>query len=408
MLVTMIPMFDENMAVRAYSLFSQKNNFLLNPSMLGTGQNDGAARVEGLEVIKNMGIQTLPKDTEIFVPLSNISIFSDITEQCDAPHHRIVLLIDNTVPPVDMYINRIQELKTMGYKMAVCKLAVQDFEPYREILNHMDYVFLNEKKIPLDKAWLYFSQVYPKIKLCAGNIETQEIYDVVRKIGGYQLFEGEFYRVPVTKGENKVAPIKVNYIELLNTVNNINFELTDAADIIGRDTALTISLLKMVNRITLNSQITSIRHATALLGQRELKKWINTAVVNAMYADKPNEITRLSLLRAKFAENLATVFDQKAHASELFLMGLFSVLDVIMEKSMEESLEVIKVSKEINQALVHRKGNMALVLDFMIQYERADWQEVSRQMILQHIDLEPVYEAYMGALKWYRAISLRE
>ena len=78
MLLALIPLFDENMAVRAYSIFSQKDNFFLNPMKLGTGRNDGAARVEGLELIENMGIETLSEDKEIFVPVSNISIFSDV------------------------------------------------------------------------------------------------------------------------------------------------------------------------------------------------------------------------------------------------------------------------------------------------------------------------------------------
>ena len=59
MLVTLIPLFDENMAIRAYSLFTQKSNFFLNPSLLGTGQLDGAGRIEGLEVIQSMGLETL-------------------------------------------------------------------------------------------------------------------------------------------------------------------------------------------------------------------------------------------------------------------------------------------------------------------------------------------------------------
>ena len=75
MLLALIPLFDENMAVKAYSVFSQRHNFLLNPIMLGTGQNDGSARVDGLELIERMGIETLSDDKEIFVPLSNISFF---------------------------------------------------------------------------------------------------------------------------------------------------------------------------------------------------------------------------------------------------------------------------------------------------------------------------------------------
>lgn len=402
MLVTLIPLFDKEMSVRAYSLFTQKSNMFLNPILQGTGSYDGATRIPGLEVIESMGIETLSADKEVFVPVNNVSIFTDIDSQCSAPHESIVLLVDNSVKPEPMYVERIRELKEEGYKFAIRKLAVPQFEAYREILLLMDYVLLDHKKIDITKAKIYFSNVYPNVKLCAGNIQTQEIFDTLKEDGGYELYEGEFYRVPVTKGETEVTPLKINYIELLNTVNGEDFELTKAADIIGRDTALVISLLKMVNRMAVNSEITSIRHAAAMLGQRELKKWINTAVANKLYADKPNEITRLSLLRAKFAENLAPAFSLAAQAPELFLMGLFSVLDLILSKPMEEALKMVQVSKEIREALVENKGKFAPIMSFITQYECANWQEISRLMILQEIDMEQVNEAYLSSLTWYR------
>lgn len=407
MLVTLIPLFDENLNVKAYSLFTQKNNYFLDPNFLGTARNDGAGRVPGLEVIQSMGIETLSSDKEVFVEVNNISLFADIGDQCDAPHERLVLLIDNTVTPEPMYVKRLRELKDMGYKLAIRKLTVQSFETYRDILQLVDYVLLNHKKIDISKARIYFTKLYPNVKLCAGNIQTMEIFDSLKAEGGYQLYEGEFFRVAINKGQNEVAPLKVNYIELLNIVNDNNFELTQAADIIGRDTALVISLLEMVNRMAINSEITSIRHAAAMLGQKELKKWINAAVVNKLYADKPNEVTRLSLLRAKFAENLAPAFELAGQSSELFLMGLFSVLDVILEKPMKEALEMVKVSKQISEALIHKDGNLAPVLDFMTGYETADWQEISRQMILRNIDMDQVHDAYIGALKWYRDMTVR-
>lgn len=408
MLVTLVPLFDENLKVKAYSLFTQKKNYFLTPSLLGTGKNDDAVHNAGLEVLQQMGIETLPKTAEVFVSVNNISIFADLESQCDAPHGRLVLLMDNTVTPDEMYVKRLKELKSEGYKLAIRKLSVQNFEAYKEILLLMDYVLLDHKKIDISKAKIYFSKLYPNISLCAGNIQDMEIFEQLKNEGGYTLYEGEFYRVPVTRGKNEVAPLKVNYIQLLNMVNNNDFELTQAADVIGRDTALVISLLKMVNRMAINSEITSIRHAAAMLGQKELKKWINTAVANELYADKPSEITRLSLLRAKFAENLAPVFGMQGQAPELFLMGLFSVLDVILEKPMEEALEIVQVSKEIKDALVYGKGKLAPVLDFTYQYENANWQEVSRQMILEKIEMNPVYDAYIGALQWYRELTAGE
>lgn len=402
MLVTMIPLFDENMMVKAYSLFVQKENYLLNPSFLGTGKNDAAVDIPGLDIINVMGMETISPDKDIFIEINNISIFTDIDERCNAPHGRVVLLMDNTIIPNDMYINRLKELKNSGFKVAIRKLAVSSFEDYREILKLMDYIMLEHKKIDISKAKIYFGKLYPDIKLCAGNIKTQEEFEILKEDGGYQLYEGEFFRMPVTKGEVSVAPLKVNYIQLLNLVNDEDFELTRAADVIGRDTALVISLLKMVNRMSVNSEITSIRHAAAMLGQKELKKWINAAVTNELCADKPNEITRLSLLRAKFAENLAPVFEMALYSSELFLMGLFSVLDLILERPMEQALDMVKVSKDISDALIHKDGRFAPVLDFVLQYEAANWQEVSRQMVLKDIDMEKIYDAYTNSLRWYR------
>lgn len=406
MLVTLIPLFDENLNIGAYSLFVQKKNTFLNPSLLGTGRFDGAARIEGLEIIQSMGIESLSSDSDVFVTVSNMSIFSDISEQCDAPHERLVLLMDPTVKPEPMYIERLAELKSQGYKLAMRKLQVAEFESYREILKLTDYVFLNHKKIDISKAKIYFTKLYPKIRLCAVGVDNQEEFAALKSSGGYQLYEGNFYRIPVNSGEHEVAPLKVNYIELLNTVNSDNFELTQAADIIGRDTALTISLLRMVNNMAINSEITSIRHATAMMGQKELKKWITTAVVGELCTDKPNEITRLSLLRARFAENLAGAFGMALQSSELFLMGLFSVLDVILDKPMEEALAMVHVSKQVRDVLVERTGPLAKVYDFILRYENADWQEVSRQMILEDIDLDTLYNAYLQTLEWYRKLTL--
>lgn len=404
MLVALVPLFDENMAVKAYSIFVQRDNFFLDPMMQGTMQNDGAAAVYGLEMIEKMGIETISEDSEIFVSVTNISIFTDMEEQCSAPHERIVLLIDNTIPPVDVYVNRLQELKDQGYKLAIRKLAVADFENYREVFKLMDYVLLNNRKIAIDKAKIYFGKLFPNIKLVAGNISDMETFDKLKKSGGYQLYEGEFYRMPVTRGNTEISPLKVNYIALMNSVNSPNFDLEDAADIIGRDPALTISLLQMVNRMTVNSGITTIRHAAAMLGQKELRQWINTAVVKELYADKPNEITRLSLLRAKFAESLAAPFHMAMKQEELFLMGLVSVLDVILETSMEDALNRIKVTDEVSIALTRGEGPLANVMELIRQYENANWQEVTRLLLLANVDVSVVNDCYMKSLHWYRQL----
>ncbi len=402
MLATLIPLFDENMAVKAFSLFAQKENFLLNPSLLGTGAYSGVGQIDGLEVIESTGLETLSEDADIFVSVNNISLFADIESQCKADSGRIVILMDNSVKPEESYINRIKELKKLGYKLAVRKLLVADFENYKPIIKLLDFILLDYKRIDISKAKIYFSKLYPGLKLVALNIDSQETFDTLKTDGGYHLYEGSFYRLPVRKGDAEIAPVKVNYIELLNIVNASDFDLTKAADVIGRDTALVVSLLKMVNNMTVNSGITSIRHAAAMLGQRELKKWINTAVASKMCEDKPSELTRLTLIRAKFAENLAPYFGLGGQSAELFLMGLFSLLDIILNKPMSEALKLMKVSKNIQNALVKGSGEFAEVLQFIKCYEAADWTEVSRLMLLKNLDMKDVSKANLDTLAWYR------
>lgn len=404
MLVTLMPMFDEKMKVAAYSLFSQRKNHFLSPNLLGTGQNDGVGQIPGLESLEDMGIENLPGDTKVFVAVNNISLFAGIEEQTTASPFRIVITMDNSVVPEEKYVLRMLELKSKGYKLAIRKLPVSKFEEYRPVLSVVDYVFLDHKRIDINKAKVYFSRIYPNVSLVASGVSNMDEYAKLREDGGYAYFEGEFYQVPVEDMSHEVNPLKINYIRLLNIVNDEDFDLTKAADIIGRDTAMVISLLKMVNRIAVNSEITSIRHAAAMLGQKELKRWITTAAAGALYADKPNEITRISLIRGKFTENLASQFGLASQAQELFLLGLFSVLDVILEKPMAEALEIVKVSKDIREALVNGQGKFAEIKEFTRQYENGNWQEVSRLMILQDIDMEAVNGAYIDAVQWYREV----
>ena len=404
MLGTLIPLFDGKTQVKAYSVFAQKYNSWLNPSMLGTGSLDGAGTVLGIELVESMGMRTLTDDKTVFVEVSNVSLFSDIDEQFREPHDKLVLLFDYNVVPEELYVNRLRELKASGYKLAIRKLAVKQFEEYKPVLNLVDYVFLDHKKIDISKAKIYFEKVYPNVSLVAVNVNTQEDYDVLTSGGGYNLYEGKFFRLPVVDTDKDVSPMKATYIELLNIVNDPDFDLDKAASVIEHDTALVISLLAMVNRMTVNSGISTVGHAAAMLGQKELKRWINTAVTKELCADKPGEITRISLIRARFAEMLAPVFGLAASSSELFLMGLFSVLDAMLDKPMKEALDLVKVSKDISGALLDDTGKYAPVLDFINAYENANWSEVSRQLILKNAEDSAVYDAYTDALRWFRAL----
>ena len=409
MMLTLIPFFDRNMSVSAYSLFTRKNNFLMNPSLLGSRQFDGAAYVDGLELIQELGTTTLSGGKPIFVSLNNISIFSSLESECKNTNHAPILLIDQTFPPVSMYTDRIRELREFGYHFAIRNLPVHCYEDYAPILSQMDYILIDCQKIDAVKASFYFRKLYPDICICASNIPDMETFGKLSPAETISLFEGTFYRMPVTRGEHKVSPLKINYISLLNLIEEDDFDLTKAADIISQDTALIISLLRLANTRSFNSEITSVRVAVSMLGQKDLTRWIQTTVIEKLCSDKPNELMRLSLLRAKFAENLAPVFGMAMRSQELFLTGLFSILDIILDCSMEEALSMVRVSGKIRAALLEHTGSLAEVLHFIVKYESAEWQEVSRQLVLKNIEIPDVSHAWVSSLQWYaKLIAMNE
>ena len=409
MMLTLIPFFDRNMSVSAYSLFTRKNNFLMNPSLLGSRQFDGAAYVDGLELIQELGTTTLSGGKPIFVSLNNISIFSSLESECKNTNHAPILLIDQTFPPVSMYTDRIRELREFGYHFAIRNLPVHCYEDYAPILSQMDYILIDCQKIDAVKASFYFRKLYPDICICASNIPDMETFGKLSPAETISLFEGTFFRMPVTRGEHKVSPLKINYVSLLNLIEEDDFDLTKAADIISQDTALIISLLRLANTRSFNSEITSVRVAVSMLGQKDLTRWIQTTVIEKLCSDKPNELMRLSLLRAKFAENLAPVFGMAMRSQELFLTGLFSILDIILDCSMEEALSMVRVSGKIRTALLEHTGSLAEVLHFIVKYESAEWQEVSRQLVLKNIEIPYVSHAWVSSLQWYaKLIAMNE
>ena len=122
MLATLIPFFDRDMKVCAYSLFSQKENFLLNPELGGLAVFDGSGRIDGLDVIKSIGIDTLSPDSIVFLPIGPINVFSDIEGQSAGMKDRLVLLFDKSIANREDYKKRLRQLKDNGYHLAIMKL----------------------------------------------------------------------------------------------------------------------------------------------------------------------------------------------------------------------------------------------------------------------------------------------
>jgi EAL and modified HD-GYP domain-containing signal transduction protein len=321
MLATLVPLFYEDMSVASYCLYAQKENLFEKPHLLGAGKYDGAGSIVGLEVFDSVSEDDLVANCSIIIPINNISLFSNIEQQLTGFDGRIVLLIDQSIKPEESYNKRLKDLKSKGFKLALKDIPVTSIQDFMFMIDDFDLFLINSDTGDVIEQAKEFKKLIPKMEFCAENLHSVEEFEAARDSGLFKIFEGTFFRVPINRGDTEVSPLKMNYVKLMSVINQPDFDLTKVADVVAQDPALSIELLKIANKLTINSNIRSIAQATALLGQKEIRRWLNTTLFNELAAGKPNEITRLSLVRARFAENLAPVFDYAMRKDELFLMG---------------------------------------------------------------------------------------
>jgi EAL and modified HD-GYP domain-containing signal transduction protein len=400
-----VPLFDENIAVTAYYFRNRKGNDILEGT--GTSHLDGAMLSPPLEMLNLVSLEALTMGKPIFVPITKYMLLSSLENQSRQPADKIIFLIDGSeIESAEPYLENIARLKALGYRFGLQKIAEMDrFAP---ILEYCDYIFYDHRTfdhMAQVKTRISVGHHFKNIVSVYTHINTMELFkDLHARYKG--LFEGHFYRTPLTKGKHEVSPLQANLLNLLNKARDENFDFDDIAAIIQKDPALTVSLLRIVNSayFALKEKVKSINQAVVMLGQTEVRNWITTAVAKLLGAERPDEVTRLALIRGKFAEGLAAKFKMKKEAQSLFLVGLFSVLDAILDMPIDEALKLVHVSDEIHEALVERTGPYSAIYQFILEYETANWNVVSRMLILNDLRPEDIYQAYVGALIWYNEL----
>ncbi len=397
-----LPLFTNDMAVEAYRLEYRSSTKLFGTA-LGYTALDGAMNSPGIETLNNVGIEPFTGGKPIFIDVSQYLLLAGVEKGCKIKHELVVCVLSKDIPMEPIYLEKCADLVARGFTIALDNVEhTRDTAPLFKLAR---YVIIDSAD-PEFMATLRLLRIqYPKMKAVIMGIKEKKKFEEI-KIVPEAYFCGTFYNKPLTKGVTKVSPLKSNALNLLKMVSDEDFDLSDVSKVIGQDLALSISLLKFINSpaVGIAAKVNSIKAAVALLGQKETRKWITAAVSIYIAQDSPNEITKLSLVRAQFAENLATTFELGIHAPSLFLMGLFSLLDVILEKPMEFAVDAISVNDLVKKALVSREGTLAPVLELIYSYEQADWKNVSYIIVMNNLKPERVYKAFEDSLLWYKKI----
>ncbi len=239
------------------------------------------------------------------------------------------------------------------------------------------------------------------ITVLAKKVDTIEQFDQALE-AGYGYFQGSFFSKPVISGANELAGNELSYARLLAEVNRPELSVQDIAAIISSDPLMTYHLLKFINSawFGIRCVVNTVQHALVLLGPRETRRWASMLVIRNLGQGKPQELLLRSLTRAKLAEMIAPLVNMRQHTPELFLMGLFSSIDAMMDRPMDALLKDLPIDEKIKQALLGEPGEFRNALDLILCYEEGNWDFLADAAGRLGLEEQALPGQFKQAIKW--------
>jgi c-di-GMP-related signal transduction protein len=320
------------------------------------------------------------------------------------PPKSVVIEILETVKPDQEVIEACRRLKKAGYTIALDDFV--DSPAWEPLVAFADILKVDFRLTGRKEQHAIVSRYAGKnIRMLAEKVETQEEYAAGMQMG-YSLFQGYFFCRPEIMQHRTLPSFKLAYLELLHAATAPEFDIQELASKIKHEASLTFRLLRYLNSAAfgLRSEIHSVPHALSLLGERELRKWIVVVSVGVLADGKPDELMIVPLVRGRFCELLAPLAGMAGHANDLFMMGLLSVMDAILDRPLDSILAELPVRGEIKDALQARTGLYWQLLELAIAHERADWENVSAIASKTGMKEDQISALYLTAVDWSTAL----
>ena len=354
-----------------------------------------------IEVIKNsfinMGIDKVTGGKRAFINFTENILKSDIFTVL-SPKLVIVEILED-VQPTEEILELCRKLKRLGYT-----IALDDFiysSKYKDLIKIADIIKVDFKITKGNERKKVIEQVDSKnIKFLAEKVETIEEFNEAVSFG-YSYFQGYYLSKPLMISGKRLAENKQIHIKLLQEINNDDFTIDSIENLIKRDLSLSFKLLKLINSANYGfiGEIKSIKQALALIGEKEVKKWLYLIVFRTIGEDKPGIILINSLTRAKFAELIAARTGTVISYFNAYLIGMLSMIDLLLDRPLDEILEELLIPTEVKDTLNGINDNRySKLLDLIIEYENGRWSKVSKIAKELNLDEKQLPDAYYEAL----------
>ncbi|MBN1930707.1 MAG: HDOD domain-containing protein [Desulfobacterales bacterium] len=387
------PIFNTNMKIYGYELLFREGIMSFAPDIDG----DKAT----CEVLSNTfltsDLQKYTSGKKAFINFTRNLIVNLIPLLF--PNDIAVVEILENVGAEDPVIDACRQIAQKGYLIALDDFIYKsDLEP---LIQLSDIIKIDFRQGTLEKIQDNVEQIRKyKKKLLAEKIESYGEFKTAVEMG-FDYFQGYFFSKPVTIKGKKLSIPKLNLLRIIIEVNKREFNLEQLEKLISDDVRISYKLLSHINSAYHRRvlEISSIKQAIVLLGEVEIKRLFSVLAMTKLAKNKPHELIRISAVRANFCEILGINYGTNVSARELFTLGLFSLIDAIMDDSMENIMEKVPLSKNIKDALVYKTGFLSHFIELVQAYEKGNWQEVTVFSKKLNIEENKLPKIYLQALK---------
>ena len=316
------------------------------------------------------------------------------------PAEKTVVEIQENVPADEPVLAACDRLKLEGYRIALDHFVPGD--PREALLPYADYLKVDIRRVTQPQSAV-LARYAGHCCLVAEKVETRLQFITAMK-DGFTLFQGYFFRHPERMRARHIPANQASQLRLLKAVSAPQVDLAAVEELIKQDASLCYRLLRYLNSplLGVSSTVQSVRHGITLLGERELVRWIRMATTLIMGQEKCSDLVLASLVRARFCELIAPKVN---HAScDLFLIGMFSLMDAILEVPMGVVVEGLAFDAETRTELLGMKTGkpttLSPIYDLMVAREAGEWDVVAKHAKKLGLSLPFVNRAFNEAVSW--------
>lgn len=388
------PIFDRRQKVVAYELLyrtSEANYNIEKDGNLATSEVITSSFL-------NIGLDKLTRRKKAFINFTK-ELLNDETALL-LPKDLIAIEITENIDPDSITVESCRKLYKEGYTLALDDFSMNSncmkLSELTDIIK-VDYQATDEKE--RTEILNYFKGKGKKF--VAEKVENVREYGDAMT-SGYDYFQGYFFCEPAIIIGKEIPSNKMQNLRLLQEIYRSEMDFDHVENLVKQDPSLSYKLLRFINSVAfpIRFPIRSIRQAMALLGQKEMIKWASLVALRNVGYDKPDELIVTAVSRAKFCESMAGVTNLQDRSADLFLTGLFSLLDTFLDQPMEMVLKELPLADEIKATLLGEEGEFKDILEMVLLYEKGSWDKAFEIAATKYnLDEVEIMSYYLEALE---------